>query len=70
MSWTAEELSSYARSTDPAHLRECGRVQRPDERGWRSYLTTDEEEPAEALVYCPDCAADEFDPDDPTQTAR
>src|SRR5215210_5893290 len=33
-----------------------------DERGWRSYLTTDEEEPAEAVVYCPDCAEREFGP--------
>jgi hypothetical protein len=39
---------------------ECGREQAVDERGWRAYLTTDEDEPAEAIVYCPDCAADEF----------
>ena len=39
---------------------ECGREQVADERGWRSYLTTDEEEPAEGLVYCPDCARREF----------
>ena len=45
---------------------ECGREQLAGERGWRSYLTTDEEEPVEALVYCPDCAADEFGaPPDP-----
>jgi hypothetical protein len=36
------------------------------ERGWRAYLTTDEDELAEAIVYCPECAADEFDaPPDP-----
>jgi hypothetical protein len=44
---------------------ECGRVQATDERGWRAYLTTDEEEPAEALLYCPECSMDEFGPDDP-----
>jgi len=41
---------------------ECGREQIADERGWRSLLTTDEEEPVEALIYCPDCAEDEFGP--------
>jgi hypothetical protein len=39
---------------DPVHaplvVSSCGRKQRDDERGWRSYLTTDEEEPAEAVV--------------------
>jgi hypothetical protein len=39
---------------------ECGREQAGGERGWRAYLTTDEDEPAEALVYCPACAAREF----------
>jgi hypothetical protein len=39
---------------------ECGREQGAGERGWRAYLTVDEEEPAEAIVYCPDCAAREF----------
>jgi hypothetical protein len=24
------------------------------ERGWRAYLTDEEDEPAEALVYCPE----------------
>jgi hypothetical protein len=32
---------------------ECGRVQPAGERGWRAYLTTDEDDPAEAVVYCP-----------------
>jgi hypothetical protein len=27
-----------------------------DERGWRAYLTVDEDEPAAAIVYCPECA--------------
>jgi hypothetical protein len=31
----------------------------PSER-WRIYLTSDE--PAEAVLYCADCAAFEFDP--------
>jgi hypothetical protein len=35
-------------------------VQTPDERGWRAYLTTDEDEPAEAAIYCPRCAEREF----------
>jgi hypothetical protein len=39
---------------------ECGHEQAAGERGWKAYLTTDEEEPAEAVVYCPDCAAREF----------
>jgi hypothetical protein len=34
----------------------CGRNQASDERGWRAYLTVDEDEPAEAVVYCPQCA--------------
>ena len=29
-------------------------------RGWRAYLTTDEDEPAEAVVYCSECAELEF----------
>lgn len=41
---------------------ECGRVQADNERGWRSYLTTDEEEPTDAIVYCPSCAEREFGP--------
>jgi hypothetical protein len=39
---------------------ECGREQLAGESGWRAYLTTDEDEPAETVVYCPDCAAREF----------
>jgi hypothetical protein len=45
---------------------ECRREQRHGERGWRSNLTTDRDEPdykpAEAIVYCPDCAEREFGP--------
>ena len=32
----------------------------PAPRGWKAYLTTDEDEPAEAVVYCPECAEREF----------
>lgn len=39
---------------------ECGREQSAGERGWRVYLTTDEDEPVEAVVYCPECARREF----------
>jgi hypothetical protein len=39
---------------------ECGREQRAGLRGWRAYLTTDEDGPAEALLYCPSCAEGEF----------
>jgi hypothetical protein len=38
---------------------ECGREQADREGGWRAYLTDDE--PAEAVVFCPDCAQSEFD---------
>jgi hypothetical protein len=31
----------------------CGREQPAGEPGWKAYLTTDEDEPAEAIVYCP-----------------
>jgi hypothetical protein len=34
---------------------ECGRVLRDRERGWTAYLTVDEDEPVEAVVYCPKC---------------
>ena len=43
----------------PLTCEECGREQADDERGWRSYLTTGEEEPAEAVIHCPDCAEHE-----------
>jgi hypothetical protein len=45
----------------PLTCMECGREQAAGGRGWRAYLTIDKDEPAEALVYCPECAADEFD---------
>ena len=39
---------------------ECGRKQRAGEPGWKAYLTTDEDEPAEAVVYCAEGAEREF----------
>jgi hypothetical protein len=46
-------------ATEPLRCVECGRVQAaPVARGWMAYLTTDEDEPPEAVVYCPEC--DEF----------
>jgi DNA-directed RNA polymerase subunit RPC12/RpoP len=39
---------------------ECGREQAADERGWQAHLTVDEDEPAEAVVYCPECGTREF----------
>jgi hypothetical protein len=38
--------------TNRLQCEECGRVSREGERGWRAYLTSDEEEPAEVAVYC------------------
>jgi hypothetical protein len=49
--------------TDATLLLTCeefGREQTADERGWRSYLTVEEDEPAEAVVCCPECAYGEF----------
>ena len=39
---------------------ECGREQPAGERGWNAYLTTGEDKPAEAVVYCPGCSEREF----------
>jgi hypothetical protein len=35
--------------------RAVRRVQAAAQHGWKAYLTTDEDEPAEAIVYCPEC---------------
>jgi len=40
---------------------ECGRERAAGEQGWKAYLTVDEDEPAEAIVYCPECAARELE---------
>jgi Zn finger protein HypA/HybF involved in hydrogenase expression len=50
--------------TNRLQCAECGRVSRDDERGWTARLTTDEAEPAEVVVCCPDCAKREFEVDD------
>jgi hypothetical protein len=42
------------------HCVECGREQSADGRGWKAYLTADEDEPAEAVVYGPECVEPEF----------
>ena len=48
-------------ATEPLRCVECGRVQTaPVARGWRAYLTVDEDEPAEAIVYCPEYDEREF----------
>ena len=39
---------------------ECGRVTSEHERGWTAHLTDDEHEPAEAVIYCPECDEREF----------
>lgn len=46
-------------STQVIECIECARPwDAPTER-WRVYLTDDD--PAETVAYCPDCAAEEFD---------
>jgi hypothetical protein len=36
-------------------------VQAPElGRGWKAYLTVDEDEPVEAVVYCAECSDREF----------
>ena len=50
-------------SRDPAERLtcvECGLEETVSERGWKAYLATDEDEPAEAVVYCPECDEREF----------
>lgn len=41
--------------------QECVRPWLDPRERWRLFLT--DEEPAEAVPYCPQCAAREFDPD-------
>jgi hypothetical protein len=61
--WALSETSMRERPavhTNRLQCVECARVSRENERGWRAYLTTDEDEPAEAVTYCPDCNEREF----------
>ena len=46
--------------TNRLQCEECDRVSREGERGWKAYLTAEEDAPAQAVVYCPECAAREF----------
>jgi hypothetical protein len=41
--------------------QECCRAWVDPHERWRAYVTDDE--PAEPVLYCPICAAREFDPD-------
>lgn len=41
---------------------ECASAAAEFERGWRGYLTDDENEPAEVAILCPECAEPEFGP--------
>ena len=41
--------------------QECGSLLLDPTERWRLYL--DDDEPANAVPYCPACAAREFDPD-------
>jgi hypothetical protein len=50
----------WAEQTERLTCVECGREQDDGGRGWRAYLTVDEDEPAEAVVFCPECAEREF----------
>jgi hypothetical protein len=68
--WRSDQatLSCYEWRSKHATLRceECKREARSKEtRSWRAYLTViGENEPAEVVVYCPDCAKREFGDDD------
>ena len=47
--------------TQPLWCQECRRPWLDPRERWRVYLTDDD--PAEAVPYCPDCAHREFDAD-------
>ena len=53
--------------TQQLHCQECCRPWLDPHERWRVYLTDDE--PAEAVPYCADCARREFDAD-PEPSAR
>jgi hypothetical protein len=51
------------RAVDTTNRLQCieyGCVSQESERNWTARLTVDEDEPVEAVVYCPECAAREF----------
>jgi hypothetical protein len=39
---------------------ECRRLWHTPSERWRMYLIVDEDEPAQAVIYCPECARHEF----------
>ena len=51
--------------TEAAELtcEECRRSWRQPVERWRMYVLADDDEPAYAVIYCPDCARREFGPD-------
>lgn len=53
-------LDSSSVHTNRLQCVECNRVSPEGERGWQAHLTTDEDGPAEAVVYCPACGEREF----------
>jgi hypothetical protein len=46
-------------ATQPLTCVECGRLWLLPFEMWRMYLTDDR--PADAVIYCPECAKREFD---------
>lgn len=53
------DLPVLGSATQPLMCVECGRAWLAAFEMWRMYLT--DEEPADAVIYCPACAAREFD---------
>ena len=53
-------LQRVSARNESRRLRHADSADRLRRRGWVAYLTTDEDEPAEAVVYCPECAYREF----------
>jgi hypothetical protein len=57
---TMGDLPVPSTATQPLTCVECGHRWLLAYEVWRMYLTDDD--PAEAVPYCPDCAKREFDP--------
>jgi DNA-directed RNA polymerase subunit RPC12/RpoP len=57
---TMGNLPVQGTATQPLTCIECGRRWLLAYEVWRMYLTDDS--PADAAIYCPDCAHREFDP--------
>jgi hypothetical protein len=58
------EAHGWTWDAEPALRRALGVVHGS---GWRTYLTVEEEGPAEHATYCPDCAPREFAYNDVTR---